>query len=185
MIWRASPIAAHAAAASPLPMPGHPTQGVRARSGVRLRMRLLTAIVASLLLVACGSGVAKPAGSSYADASALATKLGCTDFADTKPGPGSTEQVISLGPDMTSDAGGCTLNGQHVKIEMFADGAHLAQYMGFAKSFGCAMAKQFGITTANVVTGANWYVAPGDNLDAAAAQAMATTLGGAAQVIHC
>ena len=151
-----------------------------------MRMRRICAVLVLVAGIAAGcSNDAKMAfGLSYPTMQALATKLGCTNVTEDDLSPSATNQ-IRIGPEMRSAGGHCTLNGKDMKVALFADSAHMNQWMGMGRTIGCAFAKGFGITKMNMAAGPNWVITPSDNLDEAGAKQIATVLGGQAQVVNC
>lgn len=86
--------------------------------------RALIGIV--LALTACGSGATTSGTTSQAPQTAadLATKIGCTGYTQS-----SEEMYVKEGGD-------CTLNGQTVYVNTYADDTARDQYLEVAKSTG-------------------------------------------------
>jgi hypothetical protein len=76
-----------------------------------------------------------------------------------------------------------------VTLSLYKNGADLAQALVVAKTYGCAIAKAFGITKFNSVRGKNWDIATSSASDHPVPQPTikrwAKALGGTPLTVSC
>lgn len=60
----------------------------------------------------------------------------------------------------TDAQGTCEVDGEDTELSTFRDHKQLDNWLGLGEKFGCAVAKQFGITSYTVVIGPDWTATP-------------------------
>lgn len=161
------------------------------------RVPVGAAIVICLTVAACGGSSSR----SVTASTSVTTAAAVTTISAANAGYMTAQQVAArlagLGctatPATRNEAGGgiqpvssldCTINGEPVMIDEYRNADQVASQIQLAKGPGCAIAKQFGVTSASYVVGVNWTVTPKTEITA---KAIRDAIGGTAKVdtIHC
>jgi hypothetical protein len=127
--------------------------------------------VLSLAAVACGSSKTDGAAHSTSSTTAASTTkapsghmtaqeiasklapLGC----NATPAAPSTVNLGGIKPVTELE---CTISGEDVSIDEYVNSQQVSYNMKLARSVGCQIAKQFGVTEAVFVVGTNWTATP-------------------------
>jgi hypothetical protein len=137
---------------------------------MKWRLWTITLTTLTFMAIACGSGgaTAKPAppqdGTStsttkappagHMTAQEIATKLaplGC----NATPSAPSTMNLGDIKPVTSLE---CTISGENVSIDEYVNAQQVSHNLQLARTTGCQIAKQFGVTEAFYVIGPNWLI---------------------------
>lgn len=140
-------------------------------------MRRIGSAVLALALAGCGGSgptakkdLISPASSGEQMRITLGQAgLDCTDYQPKNKG------YREFGTEDATDVGRCELENESIQLAVWKDKGQVDNWMGFAKTMGCALGKSFDLSSFDYVAGKNWVIS---NVSQTLADKIADAVGG-------